>query len=763
MKYILLLVTICCSYILNAQTIKGFVFEEGEQGKIGLPGANVYWEGTTEGVVTDVDGKFEIAWNESGKLIASFIGYHPDTLHLTGNERRVEFVLQEGEVLDEVQVVTRGKSTIMGTGPMMEQILTGEELCKAACCNLGESFTTNASVDVSYSDAVTGAKQIQLLGLTGRYVQMMTENMPNFRGVSSLYGLGYVPGPWMNAISVSKGIGSVLNGYEAIAGQVSVDYKKPLEEKFFVNGYGSSEGMYEFNTNMGVKLNDNWSTALLAHGDWFDKAHDTNHDGFLDMPRKTQYNIMNRWAFTNKAWFVQFGGKYIDEQRLGGEISVKESLRNKPIDKFSIDLDTRRYEGFLKIGALMPQYENTSMALMVNYVNHDQNSMFGARIYDARQQTLYANYVFQSIFGTNVNQKFSAGFTGNYDKYDEYFLDRLYRNPQVGQDSEDGKSANWNREEKVLGAFFQYTGTFRDKFTVMAGLRYDYHNWYKGFVTPRLHLMYSPTDMTTLKLSGGKGYRTANILAENSYLLASNKQIYIDNKLLVENPNLINDLKMEEAWNYGISFTQKFLLFGRMATFTADFFRTQFDHQIIVDNESQVGKINFYNLNGDSYSNCYQAELRYELFPRMDVLGAFRYNDTKYTLSDGSLVRTPLQSKYKGLLNLSYYTNMKKWQFDFTTQFNGGGRMPSNDIVTEERYKTERNFKPYQIMNAQVTKFFRRWSIYAGCENIGDYTQKNAIIAAETPWNENFDASKIWGPIHGRKFYLGIRFALDRD
>lgn len=763
MKNLLILFILCWNYAVSAQTIKGVVYEMSENGPVGLPAANVYWEGTTQGVVTDVEGKFEIDWNESGRLIASFIGYHSDTLTVAAKDRRVEFTLQQGEVLDEVQVMTRGKSTIMGTGPMMEQILTGEELCKAACCNLGESFTTNASVDVSYSDAVTGAKQIQLLGLTGRYVQMMTENMPNFRGVSSLYGLGYVPGPWMNAISVSKGIGSVLNGYEAIAGQVSVDYKKPLEEKFFVNGYGSSEGMYEFNTNLGVKLSDKWSTAILAHGDWFDKNHDTNHDGFLDMPRKTQYNIMNRWAFTTDKWYIQFGGKYIDETRLGGEVGVHESMRNKEITKYGIDIDTRRGEGFLKIGALMPQYENTSMALMVNYVDHDQNSMFGARIYDARQQTLYANYVFQSIFGNNVNQKYSVGFTGNYDKYNEYFLDRLYSNPNQSENVNVGKDAHWNREEKVVGAFFQYTGTFRDKFTVMAGLRYDYHNLYDGFLTPRLHLMYSPTEMTTVKLSGGKGYRSANILAENSYLLASNKQIYIDNKWLVENPTLLNTLKMEEAWNYGISFTQKFLLFGRMATFTADFFRTQFDNQIIVDNESQKGRINFYNLDGDSYSNCYQAELRYELFPRMDVLGAFRYNDTKYTLANGNLVRTPLQSKYKGLLNLSYYTNMKKWQFDFTTQFNGGGRMPSNEIVTEEQYKTDRDFKPYQIMNAQVTKFFRRWSIYAGCENIGDYTQKEAIIAAESPWNENFDASKIWGPIHGRKFYVGIRFAIDRD
>ncbi|MGL5682716.1 MAG: TonB-dependent receptor [Marinifilaceae bacterium] len=758
MRFIFLLCALVASGALSAQTIKGRVIEKTDKGAQGIPAANVYWLGTSKGVVTDVDGKFEIDWNESGKLIASFIGYNADTLNVTPKDKRIEFTLVEGEMLDEVQVYTRGKSTIMGTGPMMEQILTGEELCKAACCNLGESFTTNASVDVSYADAVTGAKQIQLLGLTGRYVQMMTENQPNFRGVSSLYGLGYVPGPWMSAISVSKGIGSVLNGYEAIAGQVSVDYKKPLEEKFFLNAYASSEGMYEFNTNVGAKLGKRWSTAILAHGDWFNKEHDTNKDGFLDMPKKTQYNIMNRWAYADDKWFIQFGGKYIEETRNGGQGGHNAHFENP----FAINIDTRRGEGFLKIGALMPRYENTSMALIMNYVDHDQKSLFGERRYDARQQTVYANYVFQSIFGNNVNQKYSFGFTGNYDRYDEYLLDRLFTNPTEGGVNA-GKDASWDREEKVAGAYFQYTGSFRDKFTIMAGARYDYHNQYKGFFTPRMHLMYTPSDMTTLKISGGKGYRTANILAENSYLFASAKNIYVNNNLLVDNPASIYDLKMEEAWNYGVSFTQKFLLLGRMATFNADFFRTEFTNQVIVDNESAAGRINFYNLDGDSYSNCYQVELRYELIPRLDVLGAFRYNDSKYTLASGELVRTPLQSKYKGLLNLSYYTNMKKWQFDFTTQFNGGGRMPSNDIVTEDIYKTSDSFKPYQIMNAQVTKYFRKWSIYAGCENIGDYTQKEAIVAADAPWNTNFDATKIWGPIHGRKFYVGLRFTIDRD
>lgn len=758
MKYLVLAILLGIGWEVCAQEIRGRVMEmQGEQ-KVGLPGANVYWAGTTEGVVTDEQGDFVIKWNKRGRLVASFIGFRADTLELKHSARRVDFILSSGEMLDEVKVMTRGNTTIMSTkGPLIEQVITGEELCKAACCNLGESFTTNASVDVAYADAVTGAKQIQLLGLTGKYVQMMTENMPNFRGISALYGLNYVPGPWMSAISVSKGAGSVINGYEAIAGQISVDYKKPVtSEKIFVNGYGSSEGMIEFNANAGIKLNDKWSTALLVHGDWLTMQHDANHDGFMDMPEKTQYNVMNRWQYKTEEWFLQFGAKLLDESRLGGQKGFKEKMRgNFGADAlYGIGIDSRRYEGFLKVGYLMPEYENTSMALLLNYADHDQDSYYGARDYQGRQKTVFANYIFQSVFGRNVNQKFSAGLTFNYDQYEESFNDFLvadqWRTPV----------ADFSRSEKVGGAFFQYTGLFWEKLTLMAGLRYDYHNIFGGFVTPRLHIAYAPDDFTMLKLSAGHGSRVANVLADNSYLLASASSVYVNNKLLAEHPEELDRLDMERAWNFGIQLNRKFILLDRILNINLDYYRTDFTDQVIVDNETQAGKVNFHNLDGDSYSNCYQVEVKYELIPRLDVLGAYRYNDV-WTTIGGELRRAPLQSKYKGLLNLSYYTNMKKWQFDFTTQFNGSGRIPLNPAIPQEQQADR--FDAFRIMNAQVTKFFRKWSIYAGCENIGDFVQKHPILGAGDPWGSGFDSSKIWGPVHGRKFYVGIRFGIERE
>ncbi len=757
MKYLFLLALCLLGCEVWASDIKGKVFEKVDGKKVGLPGANVIWLGTTQGVVTDVDGNFELKWNDSGCLVVSFIGYTTDTVEVFPGNRHIEIELIAGQMLDGVNVFTRGNTTIMSTrGPLIEQVITGEELCKAACCNLGESFTTNASVDVSYADAVTGAKQIQLLGLTGKYVQMMTENMPNFRDISSLYGLSYVPGPWMSAISVSKGAGSVINGYEAIAGQISVDYKKPpTSEKVFANIYASTEGMVEFNANTGILLNDKWSTAFLIHGDWMPVQHDANQDGFMDMPEKRQYNLMNRWQYKTNKWFLQFGGKFLDERRVGGQKGFKWNMRGRygAGELYGIGIDARRYEAFMKIGYLMPQYENTSMAWIFNYTNHDQDACYGARDYKARQRTLFANYIFQSIFGTNENQKYSTGLTFNFDRYDESFNDFLVTTQQRTS------AVDFLRTEKVIGVFFQYTGSFWEKLTVMAGLRYDYHNLYGGFFTPRLHLAYAPDDFTILKASAGYGARVANILADNAYLLASANAVYVNDKLLVENSLEIDNLEMEEAWNLGVQLNRKFMLWGRLLNINLDYYRTDFVNQVVVDNETQAGKVNFYDLDGDSYSNCYQIEVKYELIPRLDVTGAFRYNDVKSTIA-GKLKRAALQSKYKGLLNLSYYTNMKKWQFDFTTQFNGGGRIPKNPAVPKDMQRDE--FPPFQLMNAQVTKFFRHWSIYAGCENIGDFTQDHPILSPSDPWGAQFDSSKIWGPVHGRKFYLGIRFSMDR-
>jgi outer membrane receptor for ferrienterochelin and colicin len=746
---------------VNGQSLKGKIVEKTAEGKVYvLPGASAFWKGTNIGVSADADGLFELERSNESILVVSFVGYTSQEIKIGNTQTYIEIELKSGEALQEVNIVKRKRTAYMSsTKPILTQVVTGEELCKAACCNLGESFETNASVDVAYADAVTGAKQIQMLGLTGQYVQMMTENMANFRGIASKFGLSYVPGAWMDAISISKGAGSVIGGYESIAGQISVDYKKPeTSEKFFINGYGNQAGKMELNSNFSVKLNDHWATMFLLHGSQMKNEIDDNKDGFLDIPLSKQGNFINRWRYKSDEINVQFGVKILDENRLGGQMNFDKDIARPQTNEeaianntpYGINIDTRRYEAFVKAGVLMPEYENTSMALLLNLTDHEQDSYYGIRDYYGRQKSAYVNYIFQSVFADNENQKYSAGATFIHDNLDE----RL-------------ENTSFTRNENVIGGFFQYTGIFSDMWTLMLGIRYDYHNIYGGFATPRVHLKWNVDENTSIRTSFGVGYRSSNVIAENNTYLASGRDVVIlDNarrKVSLRNnadnfAHAMEGFDMEKAFNYGLNIHRTFEIADRDLIISAEYYRTDFKKQVIVDLDSSPGDILFYNLDGKSYSDSYQLELKYPIIERLETTLAYRYNKVRQADKNGDLVEPALKNRYKGLVNFSYSTNMKIWQFDYTFQFNGDGRMPKLADGTKVP-----DFKPYTVMNTQITKYFRNWSVYVGCENIGDFTQKAVIVQENGVWDESFDTSRVWGPIHGRKLYFGFRFAIDRD
>ena len=762
MKYIIaILVTIGFAATITAQnTIKGSVFEEQNGRKMPIIGANVYWEGTTVGVVTDFDGNFEIhTVSSTNRLSASFIGYSTITVETKGKEQNLEIILKQDLELEEVTVSSRAAGThISRINPFTTVQITNAELCKAACCSLAESFETNASVDVSYTDAATGAKQIQLLGLSGTYVQMLVENMSNSRGLASSFGLDFVPGPWMESIQVSKGAASVLNGYESLTGQINLQYKKPeTSEKFFVNGFTSSSGRIEGNVNGSVSLNDKWSTAVLAHASSDTQKNDHNKDGFLDEPLTTRYIFMNRWRFKpNAQWITQFGVKLLDEKRTGGQMAFnrKKSFDNQ-IDRYGITIDSRNMEAFFKTGYVFPSDDSKSVAIVTNYVGHEQESMYGHRFYDGTQNFFQANLILQSHFGDTEKHKYNAGLSFMYDDLNETFY--KFQSSLPTQIIPEMDVPNGSRTENVPGAFFQYTFHFEEKFTLIAGLRGDYHNIYGGFITPRMNIRYNITENTSLRASAGKGYRTPNLMAEFNPLLASSRKFVVDSKL-----------KQEEGWNYGANITQYIPIGGRELVINLEYYRTHFENQMIMDLDMNVNEVHFYNLKGKSYSNVYQAEASMEVFRGMNVVAACRFNDVQMTTA-GKLQRKAFQSDYKGLLNLSYSTPLQKWQFDITAQFNGGGRVPStaanldlSNPATEKFVKSDK-FNPYQIYNAQITKFFKNWNIYLGVENLSNFTQHHPIIDGENPFGEYFDSSLVWGPLMGRKFYFGFRFSIDRE
>lgn len=726
---------------INSRLIKGVVLESNKKGVFHpLFGASVVWLHSGTGTATDSSGVFSLAHiGTETRLVVSYAGYKPDTISVS-DLKELKIILASGKQLNEVLITSKQRSTYLSAlNPVRTQIMGEKELFKAACCNLSESFETNPSVDVSYNDAVTGSKQIQLLGLSGNYTQLTVENLPGPRGIATPLGLNSIAGPWVESIQLTKGTGSVVNGYESIAGQINVELKKPEKsEQVFANVYVNDFGKTDLNVNLSQKIGSKWSTALLLHDDFISNATvDFNKDGFRDLPTGNQFSLVDRWKYDNgKGFLTQFGIKVLNDKKTGGETSYNAATDKFTSNKYGLGIDTKRYEAFGKIGYVFPGKKYKSAGLQLTAIDHQQNSYFGLTKYDAQQKSFYSNLIYQSIIN-NTNHKFRTGISFLYDNYNEQF-----------------NANNYKRTEIVPGAFFEYTYDYLTKLSVVAGIRTDHNNLFGWFVTPRINIKYEPVKGTILHASAGRGQRTANIFAENTSVFVSARQVNILNA----SAGKAYGLDAEVAWNKGISVDQKFKLFTRDAMLSVDFYRNDFINQVVADVEN-VRAVNFYNLKGKSYSNSLQAELNFEPIKKLDVRIAYRYFDVKTTF-DGKLLQRPFIAEHRAFANLAYAVG--GWKFDYTVSYNGKKRIPGTQS-NPPQYQREKYSPQYVSMNTQITKTVGKkypMDFYIGAENLTNYFQKNVIVSAEQPFSPYFDASLVWGPVSGRMFYAGWRLKI---
>ena len=647
------------------------------------------------------------------------------------------------QTLDNVTVTTRRASVRSLAGAINGKDILRDELFKAACCNLGESFVNNASVDVNYSDATTGAKQIKLLGLSGTYVQMLTENLPNFRGAALPYGLGYVPGSWMKSMQVSKGNTSVKNGYEAMTGQINVEYVKPEDPTgMSVNLYGNTVGRFEANAdgNIHINGNKNLSTEILAHYENNWRHHDGNGDGFQDTPKVRQYNLQNRWFWKQGDYILHAGLSLLKEDRMSGQTPHAAAM-----NPYRIDIGTDRYEAYMKHAFVLNQAHSTNIALMGNVSMHKQQAQYGIKQYDVNEKNAYASLMFETNFTDEHN--LSAGLSLNHD-----YLHQTLTLPATAVPSDYGNIFPLTRgieSETTPGAYVQYTYNLHSRFIAMAGLRVDHSNVYGTFFTPRFHLKWVPADFLTLRLSAGKGYRSPHALAENNYLMASGRRLIIDK------------LDQEAAWNYGASLNFNIPIGNKMLKINTDYYYTHFLAQMLIDYDSNPQELHITNLNGKSFSHTFQIDASYPLFKGLELTAAYRYNLVK-AIYGGKLMWKPLQSRYKGLLTLSYKTPLGLWQFDATAALNGGGRMPESYTLASGERSWAGSYKAYGQLSGQVTRYFRNFSLYIGGENLTNYKQKNPIIGYQNPWANGFEPTMVYGPVEGAMAYVGIRLNLGK-
>ena len=738
-KFILITFILSVSFVNAQETLSGTILYKLNQDDYPLEGASIYWLNTNKGTITNFSGDFKIEkTDETDLLVISYIGFLSDTLRVKSSPIIHFLKSDENNSLDEITVQKKRK-TIQKSYLAAQNIMKvpSEELLKAACCNLSESFETNPTIDVNFSDALTGTKQIKMLGLESPYMMISEENIPMIRGASQAYGLTFIPGTWIESIQITKGAGSIVNGVESISGQINTELKKPFSDlPLFINLFGSQMGRLEANTHINKKVFDRISMGVYMHVNSNNERMDQNQDSFLDFPLSNQINVMNRWQYTNpEIGLVSFfTWRYMQDQKQMGVLDF-DPLKHRGSNTFwGSEIKTNRLDLSFKAGYVFPDLPYQSFGFQTAFSTHDQDSYYGLRIYDIYHESIYNNLLFNSIIGNTMN-KFKVGVNFSYDRYVER-VDNI----------------NYNRIDKSIGTFFEYTYNNNSDISFSGGLRFDNHNQIGSFITPRIHFRYNPLENFVLRISSGSGRKIANIFAENQRMFGTNRIIN-----LLQNGAGVYGLDPELAWNYGLSILRSFRFLGGDFELVADYYITNFKNQILIDWE-ESNKISFYNLEGKSSSKSLQLGLDFSYREFLTFSAAYKNYIIKSNYNSGYLSK-PLQPRNIIFFNIgleSTINNGSQWKWDLTINFIGDQR-----LVKTIRDPENLSSPKYNLLNSQITRVFSsKFEIYLGGENIGNYKQLNPIISSENPFSPNFDSSQIYAPIFGRMIYSGLRLKL---
>lgn len=746
MKFIYLISFWSCLVLQAQNNVSGHVFFDQ---KSPVEMASVMWENTTIGTTTDKNGKFTIPLtNESNVLVISYVGFKTQKI-VVQKQSMVHVKMEWDDTLDEV-VLTKVRSSLQKSILTAANVtnMSSKELTKAACCNLSESFETNPSIDVNFSDAVSGTRQIRMLGLTSPYITMTEENILAMRGGAQYSGLSFIPGPWVHSIQITKGAGSVINGYESISGQINYEFLKPQEEPtLFVNAFAGMGGRYELNTHYNTQLNEHWATGLLVHGNFRNEKNDMNNDGFLDNPLMRQINILNQWKYGicgKTGITAEMKWRYFADSKQSGQVAFDPNAPTNVNPFWGSEIDIKQFLASAKIGYVFPDMEYQSIGFQNQFSDYRQDGYFGLRNYFVRHQSWYSNLLFSSIIN-NTLHKFTTGASFQWDRFEEIYL-----------------TEDFSRKDVGVGAFFEYSYNNDDNLSYTIGGRVDYNNRLGTFVTPRAHIRYQPTEQTTLRLSAGRGKRLANVFIENQNLFASNRAFVLPT--LPQGNNGFYNLNPEIAWNYGFSVIQKFKLFGKDADFSADFYRTDFQNQVVVDLDASTQQVQFYNLNGKSFANSLQLDFNMAPAKHLEWRSSYKFYDVRNNNSIG-LEQRVLQPRHRFFTNLAYETHLhdenKQWKFDATFNWLGEQRMPVS-FGNPTEFQWNSMAPSFYTINAQITRVFsKNFEIYVGGENMNNYRQPNAIIAANDPFGSYFDSSMIYGPVFGAMYYTGLRWKIN--
>ena len=742
MKNIILLSILLFPYLIFSQ-IDGVIYEKIEGEKVPIENASIFFKNGRQGKTTCEEGMFlfEFLPRLPDTLVVRAMGYYNDTIPIGKKDKQLylDIQLYSDNLLEEVVIAhQRENSNVLRLDPRNTEQLNSGELRKAACCNLSESFETNATVDVNISDGVSGAKRISMMGLDGAYTQIQFENFPILQNLDLASGLNGIPGTWINSIQITKGTGTVVNGYESMAGLINLEYHKPENmDKVYLNAYGSIQGRGELNVQTSTQLSERWSTALFGHVSTAAIEIDRNNDGFRDIPIGEEYVFFNRWKYNGDQLKQQFGikGNYSDKN--GGQIGFDR--RNMSQNLYGVSSQNLHVEAFGKTGWLFKDKPYRSLGLLYYAKYHEMDVRYGNRELNAKEERGYFNLMYEDILGSTMHViKTGASFV--YDDLDQLMTDNI---------PSESLNRTLNRTEMVPGVYGEYTYTGL-RATFVGGVRTDYHNMFGWQHSPRANFKYKLQEKMDVRLTAGRGFRVPNYVVDNMRMMATNLPWIVG-----------NEIRPEVSWNFGGSWFYQFELFKRKASLNADFYHTLFTNQLVVDRDEDPSMIIFDNLQGQSFSNAFQVDFKFEPYRNLEIKMAYKYLDVRATMG-GELMEKMMIPRHRGFVNVGYTTRNNRWEFDATASVYGERRLaqvrlPDGTLSTDNRSDI------LPMINAQITHVYKRFDFYVGGENLLDFRLENPIIDAQNPFGDHFDATRVWAPIVGINIYAGIRFSIGKD
>jgi outer membrane receptor for ferrienterochelin and colicin/copper chaperone CopZ len=753
--YIVLLLLIVANFKLEAQAQKielqkNPLFRALIVDESGTPliGASVRWQGASSGIASDLEGWISLPRVDTieGRLLEiSYVGYDLIKVEILPEEDSLQLMLHPAASFNTVIVEGTEKGNFSSSlDPINVETIKSHELKRAACCSLAESFETNATVNVSAADAVTGSKEIEMLGLRGTYVQMQIEGRPALNRLDRPYGLEFIPGSWIESINISKGASTVRNGSQSIAGQINVELQKPTTApRFYLNLYGNQFGRFEINNTYAFQLSPKWSMGLLGFAHFTNTNIDHNGDGFVDVPIKNQINILNRWLYSSPKWHIEFNLHGLRNQQESGQTleTYHHAFNSHPDSLYSLSNNLQRYEFFGKFGFLGMKQPQASAALVYSGTYFNQNMLIGKRNFDALQRSFYAQATYQNAIAHTDEHFMTLGATYTLDDFKEKFA-----------------ALDLSRTEQLIGAYgeYEYTKKFdgQRSFGLIAGLRTDAFissaTGFNFYATPRLNMKYSFSDNTIVRASAGRGVRMPNGLSENLRYMASSREFVLPN----------GNIRPELAWNYGVNLTHNFQIGQKDGAINIDLYRTDFSNQLLADLDSDLSQVRIYNSTAASFANSFLVSYQQDIFKGFNARIAYKFNDVRSVFND-SLQLQPFSPRHRGLITAQYITAKKRWQFDATLQYTGTQRLPTLAYAdaTLPDYRQKAIAPAYFVVLAQITHYFPNGiEVYLGSENLGNYRQLMPIIDPQNPFGNKFDAASVYGPIMRQMAYLGIRY-----